>query len=106
MRAAFAAGASGKKKLNKREQKDVRRSVRSSDSRQLTKSRPFIVSPAQLETEAETAAERLLEEIDANQDADDGSELCGNQIYVEMSVLYGSTEPARPRHRQEMVHTG
>ena len=25
---------------------------------------------------AETAAERLLEEIDANQDADDGSELC------------------------------
>ena len=44
-----------------------------------------MVSPAQLETEAETAAERLLEEIDANQDADDGSELCGNQIYVEMS---------------------
>ena len=32
VRAAFAAGASGKKKLNKREQKDVRGSVRSSDS--------------------------------------------------------------------------
>ena len=61
VRAAFAAGASGKKKLNKREQKDVRARVRWS------KSRPLIVSPAQLETEAETAAERLLEEIDANQ---------------------------------------
>ena len=46
----------------------------------------MIVSPAQLETEAQTAAERLLEEIDAQQDADDGAELCGNQIYVEMSV--------------------
>ena len=103
MRAAFAAGASGKKKLNKHEQKDARRSVRSSDSRRSTKSRPFIVSPAQLETEAETAAERLLEEIDVNQDADDGSELCGNQIYVEMSVPYRSTEPARPRHRREMT---
>ena len=67
VRAAFAAGASGKKKLNKREQKDVRNSVRSSDSRRSSKSRPLIVSPAQLETEAETAAERLLEEIDANQ---------------------------------------
>ena len=32
VRAAFAAGASGKKKLNKREQKDVRGSVLSSDS--------------------------------------------------------------------------
>ena len=101
MRAAFAAGASGKKKLKKREQKDVRGSVRSSDSRRSSKSRPLIVSPAQLETEAETAAERLLEEIDANQDADDGAELCGNQIYVEMSVPYRSTEPARPRHRRE-----
>ena len=99
VRAAFAAGASGKKKLNKREQKDVRGSVRSSDSRRSSKSRPLIVSPAQLETEAETAAERLLEEIDANQDADDGEYLCGNQIYVEMSVPYRSTEPARPRHR-------
>ena len=47
----------------------------------------MIVSPPQFETEAETAAERLLEEIDANQDADDGSELCGNQFYVEMSFL-------------------
>ena len=46
----------------------------------------MIVSPSQLETEAETAAERLLEEIDANQDADDGAELYGYQIYVEMSV--------------------
>ena len=33
VRAAFAAGASGKKKLNKREQKDARGSVRLSDSR-------------------------------------------------------------------------
>ena len=69
----------------------------------------MIVSHPQLETEAETAAERLLEEVDANQDADDGSELCGNQIYVEMSVPYGSTEPARPRHRRDTpvdFHTG
>ena len=76
MRAAFAAGASGKKKLNKREQKDVRGSVRSSDSRRSSKSRPLTVSPAQLETEAETATERLLDEIDLNQDADDGDSLC------------------------------
>ena len=47
----------------------------------------MIVSPAQLETEADTAAERLLEEIDANQDADDGENLCGNQIYVECRFL-------------------
>ena len=46
VRAAFAAGANGKKKLNKREQKDVRGSVRSSDSRRSSKSRPLIVSPA------------------------------------------------------------
>ena len=99
MRAAFAAGASGKKKLNKREQKDVRRSVRSSDSRRSTKSQPLIVSPAQLETEAETAAERLLEEIDANQDADDGDDRCGNQIYVEMSPLDGaSAATSSPRN--------
>ena len=82
VRAAFAAGASGKKKLNKREQKDARGSVRRSSYRIASTKVP---RPAQLETEAETAAERLLEEIDANQDADDGSELCGNQIYVEMS---------------------
>ena len=63
----------------------------------------MIVSPSQLETEAETAAERLLEEIDANQDADDGAELYGYQIYVEMSVPYRSTEPARPRRRREMT---
>ena len=93
VRAAFAAGASGKKKLNKREQKDVRGSVRSSDSRRLSKSRPLIVSPAQLETEAETAAERLLEEIDANQDAEDGEDLCGNQIY-------GAFDRP-PRHRRD-----
>ena len=74
-------------------------------SREGRRRRPsrLIVSPAQLETEAETAAERLLEEIDANQDADDGVALCGNQIYVEMSVPYRSTEPARPRHRREMT---
>ena len=58
----------------------------------------MIVSPAQLETEAETAAERLLEEIDANQDADDGSELCGNQIYVEMSLDGASAATSSPRN--------
>ena len=43
VRAAFAAGASGKKKLNKREQKDARGSVRrSSDSRRSTKSRLIV----------------------------------------------------------------
>ena len=65
VRAAFAAGASGKKKLNKREQKDVRgrRPFFILPNRVATKS----PRPAQLETEAETAAERLLEEIDANQ---------------------------------------
>ena len=76
VRAAFAAGASGKKKLNKREQKDVRGSVRSSDSLRSSKFHPLTVSPAQLETEAETATERLLDEIDLNQDADDGDSLC------------------------------
>ena len=95
VRAAFAAGAAGKKKLNKREKKDVRGSVRSSDSRRLSKSRPLIVSPAQLETEAETAAERLLEEIDANQDAADGEDLCGNQIY-------GAFDRP-PRHRRDLL---
>ena len=59
----------------------------------------MIVSPAQLETEAETAAERLLEEIDANQDADDGDDRCGNEIYVEMSPLDGaSTATSSPRN--------
>jgi len=45
----------------------------------------LIVSPAQLETEAETATERLLEEIDNNQDADDGVALCGNQSFTARS---------------------
>ena len=98
VRAAFAAGASGKKKLNKREQKDARGPRPSIYRVDRSRSRPRIVSPAHAaRDEAETAAERLLEEIDANQDADDGAELCGNQIYVEMSVPYRSTEPARPR---------
>ena len=49
VRAAFAAGASGKKKLNKREQQD-------------------------LDSAADTSAQRVLDELDANQDANDGDD--------------------------------
>ena len=69
----------------------------------------MIVSPAQLETEAETAAERLLEEIDANQglppasfkrlsrvrtrrlraDADDGDNDTEEQGALESAVAAG-----------------
>jgi len=47
--AAFAAGASGKKKLNKREQQD-------------------------LDEATDTSAQRVLDELDANQDANDGDD--------------------------------
>ena len=49
VRAAFAAGASGKKKLNKGEQQDF-------------------------DSAADTSAQRVLDELDANQDANDGDD--------------------------------
>ena len=70
----------------------------------------MIVSHAQLETEAETAAERVLEEIDANQDADDGAELCGNQIYgafvLNRRVDLHAIDATPARRRGDNFHTG